>query len=53
MSYNEFFKAELAKGANEIQAGELARAKFAIQNTRRTKGRNINDSHYAGAINIR
>lgn len=53
MSYNEFFKAELAKGLDEITASTNARSKFMIQNTRKVKGRNINDSRYAGAINIR
>ena len=52
MNYNEFFKAELANGLDEIKASEIARAKFAIQNTRKVKGRNINDSHYAGSITV-
>lgn len=53
MSYNEIFKAELAKGFDEITASANARTKYMVQNTLKVKGRNINDSHHAGAINIR
>lgn len=52
MNYISLFKQALSAGHNEIEAAQIARTKLAIQNTLRIKGRNINDSHYAGAINV-